>query len=95
MDSIIGQLDRVKLPSHSAAITGSDMNGKLGAQLVMKRALLALSAGEPFNVNDFVFGQEEPGIMDVNKAISKYKRKVARKHNTQGKSSLHRKCKTN
>eukprot|EP01084_Bolivina_argentea_P249205 417073_1 len=55
MDAIVRQLDRVKLPSDFASVTWDDMNGRLGAQLVMKRVLLAAGSGEPFNVDDFIF----------------------------------------
>ncbi len=34
------------------------MNEELGVQLVMKRVLLAAAAGEPFNVDDFVFASQ-------------------------------------
>eukprot|EP01084_Bolivina_argentea_P249206 417074_1 len=58
MDAIVRQLDRVKLPSDFASVTWDDMNGRLGAQLVMKRVLLAAGSGEPFNVDDFVFASK-------------------------------------
>lgn len=58
MNNIIAQLDQTQLPPDFAQISWEDMNGKLGAQMVMKRVLLAASNGEPFNVDDFVFASK-------------------------------------
>eukprot|EP01084_Bolivina_argentea_P101889 182612_1 len=42
----------------ASTITWDMLGDKLGCMTIMKRVLLAASAGEPFNVDDFVFAQK-------------------------------------
>ena len=52
MNELIKQLDNIQLDS---LISWDNLSSKLGAQLIMKRVLLAAGSGEPLNVDDFVF----------------------------------------
>eukprot|EP01083_Nonionella_stella_P001041 3009_1 len=55
MDDLIKKLDQM---NESLNIKWTDLGDTLGAQVIMKRILLAAGTGTPFNVDDFVFAQK-------------------------------------
>lgn len=55
MDDLLRKLDGMNA---AATITMDMLGDKIGCMTIMKRILVAAAAGEPFNVDDFVFAQK-------------------------------------
>lgn len=54
MEELLRKLDAMQLPSNFAGITMFDLGDKINCMTIMKRVLLAASAGDPFDVDDFI-----------------------------------------
>eukprot|EP01084_Bolivina_argentea_P013176 24702_1 len=55
MEDVLKKIDQM---TDASTIKCDKLGDKLGCKTIMKRVLLAASASEPFNVDDFVFAQK-------------------------------------
>eukprot|EP01083_Nonionella_stella_P001035 2995_1 len=68
MNDLLKKLDAM---SDASTITWDMLGDKLGCMTIMKRVLLAAGAGEPFNVDDFVFAQKFSFTIDTVQFMNK------------------------
>ena len=68
MDELLKKLDAM---ADASTVTWDMLGDKLGCMTIMKRVLLAAGAGEPFNVDDFVFAQKMSFTIDTIQFMNK------------------------